>query len=615
MDVIEKKEINPPFPGNGSAKGKQAPLLEPGTVLQDRWIVLESIGRGGMGEVYLAHQLNLKRDVAVKVISAAWFRDIEHDEYEAQACMERFQREMQIMAQVRHPNVLQIYDCGTIRLENTDSMPAEYIVMEYVPGATLRDSMSEDGFYPDEKAVRDWIFRYFLSLLDGVEALHAAGIVHRDLKPENVLLDGHKPKITDFGLARSCRLKPVTQSLDVKGTPPYMSPEHFMDLRRTDSRTDVYSLGKILYEATEGKIGSGQIPFKTVSLKKAETPFFAKLNRIIEDATREDKEKRTASVSALRQELESLREAKKGRMPSRDIRHAKNRGYGKWISFSALLLIVLATVIGTANYLQPFRPEQGKEALRSREAAGPLHSDSMNLIPPGELVLPENYGPEAGKVVGVKSFYLDETPVTNYSFVEFLNEEIGRIQVENGLVKGDGEIWLLLGEAMKGYEPILFQDGKFHVTSGSHAACPVIRVTAYGASAFARHHGKRLMTEYEWLYVLLEGENSQNLRQSSADVAMTGKDEEAAPGSEAGSPPQSSPVAPVLLFEPNAFGIRGINDNIAEWGMSGAVRAEGETEYVIMGGPYSGSDPSTLKRFPWEASLAVGFRIAADTES
>ena len=96
--------------------------------------------------------------------------------------------------------------------------------------------------------VQAWLLEYFLPILDGVEALHGEGIVHRDLKPENFLLDGKIPKIADFGLARSVKLEPVTRSTDMKGTPLYMPEEQFVDFRRADQLSDIYALGKILFE-------------------------------------------------------------------------------------------------------------------------------------------------------------------------------------------------------------------------------------------------------------------------------------------------------------------------------------------------------------------------------
>ena len=256
-------------------------IFEPGNVLADKWVILELIGKGAMGEIYLAHQLNLKRDVAIKVVSEELLKDFEDDPDEIETALQRFKREVHAMARVRHPNVLQIFDYGSAVIQKeTGDCPVEFIVMEYIPGDTLRFTMSEEGFYPEQDLTKDWMEEYFLPVLDGVNAIHDVDIVHRDIKPENILMDGTTPKIADFGLARSTRLKPVTQSMDVKGTAHYMSPEHFFDFRKADQRADIYSLGKILFEAITGKISEGTLPFKTVSLPNAESPFFEKLDRV-----------------------------------------------------------------------------------------------------------------------------------------------------------------------------------------------------------------------------------------------------------------------------------------------------------------------------------------------
>ncbi|MBW1801719.1 MAG: serine/threonine protein kinase, partial [Deltaproteobacteria bacterium] len=275
-------------------------ILKLGMVLNDKWIILEFIGKGGMGEVYRAHQLNLKRDVAIKVVSQEWLESLDGDEEEIETGLQRFRREVEAMAQLRHPNILEVYDYGSVSIQKGDEETnIEYIAMGFVPGGTLRSTMSEDGFYPEEGLTMDWLHNYFLPVLDGVEALHEAGIIHRDLKPENILMDGKIPKIADFGLARSSRSKPVTRSIDMKGSPAYMSPEHFLDFRRADKRSDIYSLGKILFEAIEGKVSSATIPMKRASLSKTKTLFFQKLDRIIQDATVEEKDKRLSSVKEL----------------------------------------------------------------------------------------------------------------------------------------------------------------------------------------------------------------------------------------------------------------------------------------------------------------------------
>ena len=128
--------------------------LEIGRVLNEKWVILEFIAKGGMGEVYRAHQIHLKRDVAIKVISREWIESFGEEEYERKAGLQRFRNEVQAMARVRHNNVLQIFDYGSeILHEDGHEVPVEYIAMEFIPGATLRFTMSEEGFYPEQDMI------------------------------------------------------------------------------------------------------------------------------------------------------------------------------------------------------------------------------------------------------------------------------------------------------------------------------------------------------------------------------------------------------------------------------------------------------------------------------
>ncbi len=261
-------------------------LLDTGSVIDDKWILIEPIGKGGMGEVYRAHQLNLNRDVAIKVICSSMLQDVEPDSVEADAALQRFKREVQTMAQVRHPYILQIFDYGTTSATREGRTATfDYIAMEYVPGNTFRFTMSEQGFDTETKLLVDWLRRYFMPVLEGVEAIHANGIVHRDLKPENILMDGDTPKIADFGLARSIQICAVSNSWDVKGTWAYMAPEQFEDFRKAGPEADIYSLGKILFEAVSGKMDPKTVPFKAAALQSTETPLLKQLGGIIRKAT------------------------------------------------------------------------------------------------------------------------------------------------------------------------------------------------------------------------------------------------------------------------------------------------------------------------------------------
>lgn len=633
--------------------------LQVGTLLGDKWVVLELLGRGGMGEVYRVHQLNLKRDVAIKVISAKLLGEIDDDEYEAEACLERFNREVQVMAQIRHPNVLQIYDCGSLSVKRgKEDVPVQYIVMEYVPGGTLRSTMSAEGFHPEDDRMREWLRAYFLPLLDGVRALHEMGVVHRDLKPENVLLDGNIPKIADFGLARSSRAKPFTHSVDMRGTPPYMSPEHFLDLKRTDVRTDVYALGKILYEAAAGKMGSDQIPFKQAKLKEPETFFYQRLDQVIQAATAEDRNQRLASVETLKQAIEEvLAEGGKKIVPiATDSSLTRRHSRLAWALIIALVVAaslitglgIMHVYMGDHGPPSPLRtslsgPDQGRtsnqqENPSSAKTASPAQvlqgkdQNTLHLIPAGTVTLPANFDSTGGGIVKVDSFYLDETQITNQQYVHFLNHVLAKTQVQDGVVREDkGKPWLLLGEVMPGYEPIVYRIGRFSVQNAAHAACPVLRVTAYGASAYAHFYGERLMTGAEWLQALKGGgssreETSQPAGNPSKKENSTGRDEMMhqmmAPQPQSAPPKNPTGLqipAPVILFKPNRFGIRGLNGTIAEWGVQTlklpqATQVAG-SKYLALGGILSrpGGDAghsAAISRHPWEAFPTVGFRCA-----
>lgn len=618
-------------------------------VINDRWVVMELIGMGGMGEVYRVHQLNLKRDIALKIISQKFFQEFGDDPYEAQTCLERFQREVQVMAQIDHPNVLHLYDYGTILLKNGTESNIRYIAMEFIPGATLRSTMSEEGFHPDDNQLKDWLLLYFLPLLDGVETLHKLGVIHRDLKPENILMDGNVPKIADFGLARSHRLKPVTQSKDIKGTPPYMSPEHFSDLKRTDHRTDIYSLGKILYEAASGAISSNEIPFQMACLKNPATSFYQEIDRIIQTATAKDKSQRFSSVEDFRNVIQAT--IKTGSTEKTSILTGKStkekilQGKKNLLFAVALLifggLVSIGSIFFHKKSIDTGIPGEGShihgihDQARGNDAgaAGNVKIDSssqllqgkdhsiMRLIPAGNPVPPGISGKsDSGHL---NSFYMDETWVTNHQYVEFLNQVFPRIKVENEIVRHKAKIWLMIGEIGKGYEPIVFENGKFHVHGAEHAACPVLRVTGYGASAYARFYDKRLPTYEEWLYVASaekkekekETQTASSVQQDSVTTAAhrheQNQDQVIMPQSVFRIPP------PAMMLQPDVYGIRGLNKEIGEWGLK-ILEADGNKtnparmEYVILGGHpgLAGKEsiPLYIERHPWEAFEGVGFR-------
>ena len=205
--------------------------------LSDRYELGEIIGFGGMSEVHLARDHRLHRDVAIKILRADLARD--------PSFYLRFRREAQNAAALNHPAIVAVYDTGEAE---TPAGPLPYIVMEYVDGDTLRDIVHTDGPLPPRRAIE--------VIADACNALnfsHENGIIHRDVKPANIMISNtNQVKVMDFGIARAIAdSSSVTQTAAVIGTAQYLSPEQASG-NPVDARSDVYSLGCVLYEMLTG---------------------------------------------------------------------------------------------------------------------------------------------------------------------------------------------------------------------------------------------------------------------------------------------------------------------------------------------------------------------------
>ncbi|HEY3495136.1 MAG TPA: protein kinase [Polyangiaceae bacterium] len=209
--------------------------------LDGRYRLLRLIGQGGMGTVYEAEHVSLRRRCAVKLLR----RDL----VPTPTAARRFEREASVLARLVHENVVSVFDIGSTR----DGQP--FLVLEYIEGGTLRAELERSGIRGLAR-----VLEIVVQMCRGLAHAHAAGIVHRDLKPENVMLSRHADgrllvKLLDFGIARPTDgpAEPVTRTDAVLGTAAYMSPEQARGERGAPPAIDVFALGVIVYEALAGK--------------------------------------------------------------------------------------------------------------------------------------------------------------------------------------------------------------------------------------------------------------------------------------------------------------------------------------------------------------------------
>lgn len=231
-----------------------------GERISGRYKILEMIGGGGMANVYLAHDMILDRDVAVKVLRLDFANDEEF--------IRRFRREAQSATSLAHPNIVNIFDVG-----EEDSI--YYIVMEYVEGQTLKQYIQSNSPVPVEKALD-----ILQQLTSAISHAHQNHIVHRDIKPHNILVDTHgNVKITDFGIAMALSATSITQTNSVLGSVHYLSPEQARG-GMANKKSDIYSLGIVMFELLTGRLPFSGESAVSIALKhlQSETPSIRRWN-------------------------------------------------------------------------------------------------------------------------------------------------------------------------------------------------------------------------------------------------------------------------------------------------------------------------------------------------
>jgi tRNA A-37 threonylcarbamoyl transferase component Bud32 len=319
-----------------------------GTVLSGRYKLEAKLGSGGMSTVYLARDQTLDRQVAVKVM---------HREMSEQADqLERFRQEARSVAKLSHPNVVSVIDAGEDRGH-------PYIVFEYVEGETLKQRINRDGALAPQEAIA-----YAIEIARGLSMAHARNMVHRDIKPQNILIDAEgRAKLTDFGISRQLEQDGMTATGRVLGTTDYVAPEQAMG-RKVDPRTDIYSLGVVLYEMLVG-----QVPFSADSqvgvamkhvneelpdVQRRRPDVSAAVALVVERSTAKDPNERYQRVGEMIDDLSTALEVEAARAGSTTgeatsvldavpppKRKLPGRGRRSWAAIIGLLLVAGAVLL------------------------------------------------------------------------------------------------------------------------------------------------------------------------------------------------------------------------------------------------------------------------------
>jgi eukaryotic-like serine/threonine-protein kinase len=377
-----------------------------GTVLSGRYRLEAKLGSGGMSTVYLARDTTLDRPVAVKVM---------HREMSEQADqLERFRQEARAVAKISHPNVVAVIDAG-------EDGGYPYIVFEYVEGETLKARINRVGALDVQESLA-----YAIEIARGLTVAHARRMVHRDIKPQNVLIDAEgRAKLTDFGISRQLEKDGLTATGRVLGTTDYVAPEQAMG-RGADQRSDIYSLGVVLFEML-----TGHVPFSAdsqvgVAMKHVneELPdvqgdrpeLSAATALVVERATAKDPTKRYADIGEMIDDLSTALEVEAARAGSTTgeattvleavppaKRKLSRRATYSWVAILAAIGIAAAVVLVIVLISGGHSPISGKSNGGGGNGGGttPKTSEHQVAIEEATDYDPEGDGEEDPETVGL----------------------------------------------------------------------------------------------------------------------------------------------------------------------------------------------------------------------
>ncbi len=322
-----------------------------GKIIGGHYVILELIGEGGMSQVYKATHMLLNRTVAVKYILPRFVYDL--------PAVKRFQQEAQAATALSHPNICAVNEFGI------DSEGRSYLVMDYIEGVSLAKLLDDEKRLTVERALE-----IFSQVSHGLEHAHSRGVIHRDITPGNIIIVKEKDgtecvKLVDFGIAKLVKAdgddKPnLTRTGEIFGTPSYMSPEQCLG-RNVDTRSDIYSLGCVLYEAITGSApytgeSSLEVMMAHVNGDPPAIPLTmaqARVRNVIEQCMRKDQSQRYQSVKEFRDDLLAVQS---GDAPSNVKIIISGKTYASQVA-AVFIVVILTVVFGYLGYVKYSAPQ------------------------------------------------------------------------------------------------------------------------------------------------------------------------------------------------------------------------------------------------------------------